>query len=697
MIRTTYRRPPDDVITKRVKDAGFEMASQLQEGATNLQAEQQKQQDDIETLISIFTGSHDVGIPEEKRYVAFDAKSSKPSDVIFRVMGMLLAPPKCEYMSTGTKMPEQQKADEIERQLNFLYPALFKRTVVRWDIQSLFWQLLAGVGYIQQSFDAYYWDKNEMKRRPDEQVAAQKDGESDFDYAMRKKKVDEAYTDRVSAYKMYAGPPIVVESIDPRIIRPVMTPDKGVIAWVKRYRVTRHTFIEEMRKRGRNISFNRDGIPYRTGKRSAVGEMEGTAGIQYPTTAESFNTQSIDYYEYIDDEFIHYVVGDQVIDSYQHKGGIKIVPAYGLQTGMVEPHLASVGILWSTRNEIRQYDFYRTLWANKGFLEVFPQLLAILGEKDDPLRDEDGNVANFTIEPGTITQIRGTIVNPLKESASGTDFRALVQDTGAEIDTATIPGVARGQGGAQQPGYSINQLVQAMRTMWKQIIESRELQFSLLYEHYLWGLKHIVKQPVSVLTDNGEDGRTGRHVGKYVTLKPDDIDDYFTVIAHLKPDLPIDQQGQINLWFQLWKEGGATYEEFARNGKDITNPVYNQRQILRETMQKESMPKIIEDAQALARFRLPQAILRDGKFDKLNKTFSMDVQALQAARQGAQNGMAPADPMQPPGGMPPADPMQPPAPAAEPALSLPPTVGANPADSAPGPRAGDMSSGMGIR
>lgn len=686
-LNNDYAAPPPSIIKKYVKDAvkdagwslGTSTGAQIGELQTKLASEGQGRTDSLDHMINLFTGAHDLGIPNDKRYVTFDAKSSKPADVIFRVMGMLLAPLRCQYLNMGTKNDDVQRAAELESHLNALYPTLFRRTQERWDVQSLFWQLLGGNGFLQQSYLPYYWDKNELRRRPGEK--ASKDADSD-----EVTEKDHDYNDRVYAYKQFSGPPIMVEAIDPRMLWPIRTKAKGIIGWVKKYKVTRYDFCEAFRNRGKSVMFDENG---------QARVEPGVAGMEYAETADVSMTEGLDYYEYIDDRMVYYVQGESVVDSYEHNGGIKIFPAYGLQTGLNEPHLSAVGILWPVRNEVVQLDFYQTLWGNKAFLEIFPQLFAILEKNDDPLKDEDGNATEWTLEPGTVKQLRGQLVNAMKDSSSGTDFRALIEHVANEIDSSTISGIARGQAGAQQPGYSINQLAQAMRTLWKGIIESRELQLSSMYEHYLWMVKNIIKEPVAVYAEGKNDEKTGRRTGAYVTVGPDDIDDYYRVEANLNPDLPIDKQGNIQLYASLYDKGLVDWDIYVRDGLGLDNPIPLLRKVRKEAMQKESLAKAMEDGMKLGQIRLENRILKEQGFTDLNEVFSTDVQQLKAGREGQEAAQIAG---MPPGGAggPPAMPQAAPAPAPA-GGGMPPTFGANPADSAPGPRMGDAASGMGIR
>lgn len=666
----SYNRPPNDVIIKNTKDA----ASKINELWSKLDTEDRYRTDSIHHMISLFTGDHELGIPDSQRYVSYDMKSNKPADVIFRVMGMLLAELRCQYIGPSAMLEDRERADRIEAHLNALYPTLFLRNMERWDIHSLFWQLLTGKSYLKQMYLPNYWDKNELKRRPGEKPG--KDEPVELSTSK-----DHEYNDRVAGYRELMGPPIMVESIDPRVIWPIRTKAKGIIAWVLKYRVTRYEFSDAFAERGKTATWTAEG---------KVLIREGVAGMEYAETADVPLTESTDYFEYIDDHMIYYVVGDTVVDSYEHNGGVRIFPGYGLQTGLSESHLDAVGILWPVRNTLMQLDFNNTLWANKGYLEVFPALFAEVPDGVDLLSDSDGKPVDLDLTPGTIKQVRGKLHNAMADSASGTDFRALVEMLGQEVDLATISGLARGIAGAQQPGYSINQLTQAMRTLWKPIIESRELQLSAMYEHYLWMLANVIKEDSAVYSQIDDESRGG--IGTYITIKKGDIDDYYRVKATLNPDLPIDIAGNIQLWFMLYEKGGATWDEFVRKGKNQNNPVSQLKQIRLEAMERETLPEAMKDGMALGRVRLENKILKEQGFTELNETMSLDVQKLKQARAGEleqQGGM-----VQPVG---PAADGSTVAPAADGAAGIAPTFGANPADSSPGPRMGDGGSGQGLR
>lgn len=640
--RGKYTVKSDAYILGHIKMAD-EIASTVTNLFTEVEGNQQTDINTVDFMVQLFTGKHELGIPQSKRYVNFDAKSAKPADIIFRVMGMLMAPLKPHYIPPFGTQKDKDLADTVERHLAAIYPWHFRKYEERFDIQNRFWQLLGGKSYIQQSYLPFHWDKEIRKRKPGETL-----GETDDADAMAVK--NSMYNTRIAGYKGYAGPPIFTECLDPRTVFPIRT-SMGTTAHIKRYKVERFQLQESFRRVGKAVTFGQDG------KLNSIADLDKPAGLELPMQADTVGSSTTEYYEYIDDTYCYYVVDGQVAHRYQHNGGIKICRAMGLQTGFKEYALMAMGILWPVRNELPQFDFMRTLWVQKAYLDVFPQLFAQLAEGDSPLQNDAGAPREWNIEPMTVKQIRGTLVNALKDAQSGMDFRAAVEMFAGDIDLATISGLARGVAGAQQPGYAINQLSQAMRTNWKPIIESAELQGSMLYEHYLWMVKNIIREDVTVFGEVASEEQDHRG-GEYLTLEWDKIPDFFRVEAQLDPELPIDTQGNMMTYAKLHQEGMVTWEDWVRDGMRKSNPTSYKKQVRKDLAERAFFPKAMEDAMALGRVELTNEIIQSRGLDKLNSIASMDIAALKAARakQPAPDGQQPAgnggSTVQPPAGPP---------------------------------------------
>lgn len=610
----------------------------------------------IDHFIKLYTGKVDLGFPEDKRYVAFDARSSKAADIIHRVQGMLMAPLKPHYIPPAGRIQSQEGAGNIEKHVEAAYQ-WFKRMYGPFDVQALFWQLLAGRSYIQQTYLPTYWDKDFYRKEDDESR--------------------EAHQQRMQSYKGYMGPPYFVESLDPRIVYPVRRP-WGVDAWVKKYEVQRFEAEMAFANAGKPIRI----VDNRDGGVDVLEQTRGRPGQELPEQSGDTASKSVTYYEFIDEEFIYYLIEDRVQHVYRHDGGIKICPAGGLITGFKEFALATVSLLYPVRNEIPQLDFMRTLWVNRAYIDVFPQLFAELAGDEEPLRGPDGEPEAWEIEPMTIKHVRGRITNAFKDTQSGFDYRAVLEMLAGDIDMATISSLARGIAGAQQPGYAINQLQQAMRTAWKPIIESREDQWSNLFEHYLWSLKHNVNEPMSVFAETRSSD--GARTGEYLTIKPDTIQDFYQIMAELDPDLPIDKQGNMQVWMAAGEKGWATDEEVSREGFGKNNWRERDRQIKRDMLRRQFVGPAMEDAIKLARVRLENKVIEEMGLGDLNPVFNVNLEQLRQPQQEGPGtpGPGPAEPppatagAQPNGSGPLAG------------AGIPPTEGANQARPFPGPRRG---------
>jgi hypothetical protein len=582
-------------------EAARRFAFGMESLGADLKAKQGGLQADIAYMIDLFLGRHDIGMPEDRRFVAFDVKSSRPADIIFRVLSALAEPVRLSYITVGNSSRERERAAQIDAHLNALQSWFSRSSPTRYDLAALFWQLLVGRSYIQQSYIPYYWDK---------QIGEFREGEEDN---------PAAYLERIRVYKARKGPPVLRETLDPRMVFPVYGPG-GIRAYVKIYRVARYEFERNAKAAGLVPVYGQDGLPTQLIELADIPEGE------YPesTTAPA---SSITYYEYIDDEWIVYAVDKRVLYRHRHGGSIAIFPAYGLQTGLREVEYQSFGLLWPVRNEIPQLDFYRTLVAQKAYLDVFPPLVAQLREGETMMRDESGLPKSWELVPGTITQIQGELRNALREAASSMDLLTILNYLAGEIDLATIPTLLRGSAPQYQAGYSVNQMIAATRTHWKPFIQSRENQEASLAEHYLTIVKHHIKQSVIAYGEVMDD-RSGKVTKRHVEISPDVIDDIPRVDAQTNIDLPVDRAAAAQLYWNLHKEGGATWEDYVKLGLGKMDPENYRKQAERDAARRQLFAPAMQAATALARVKLVNSLIAERGLDKANVLLTADIESL---------------------------------------------------------------------
>lgn len=182
----------------------------------------------------------------------------------------------------------------------------------------------------------------------------------------------------------------------------------------------------------------------------------------------------------------------------------------------------------------------------------------------------------------------------------------------------------RGITGSNQSGRAIAQALEANKANWRTITETRATQWGNLYSHYLWCVKERIKEDVSAFAlDRGADGKL---TAKYYVLKPDDIPDFYQVLADCDPKLPINAQGDMLAWMKASSEGQATDEEVARHGFRRNDWEDRRRQVDRDHFRRMALPYAMEDAIALGKVRVQGQEAEILGIDKLNPLFQMSIQ-----------------------------------------------------------------------
>lgn len=614
-MRGPYTKPTEQQVLGAIKEAR-RFSAGVQDLAGAAITADAELQSTIEYMIDLFTGKHSLNIPEDRRTVRFDAKSSRAADVVLRVVSALQHPPRRRYVPPVHNSESRRRASLIEAHLNALDDYYERCQGFRYDVQALFWQVLTGHCYIQQTYMPHYWDKQVLLKPADDE-----------------EETLSRYLARVTAYKAKAGPPIMRQALDPRSVYPVRNP-LGHTAYVKIYRVQRYEFETACRQVGLKPVYDDQKTPVRL-------VPLDPAGLEYPESSDA-PSGVMTYYEYIDDEWIFYAVGDRVLYESQHRGAIKIVPAYGLQTGFFEPEYEAVGLLWPVRNEIAQLDFYRTLLAQKVFMDIFPPLVAQLREGETIMLNERGEPREWQLKPGTITQIQGQLTSAFKDATPTVDLLDMLNYLGAEIDLATIPGLLRGNAPQYQSGYSVNQMIAATRTHWKPFIRSRENQLATLDEHYLYIVREILKD--SVVIHGQIVDEAGSSQRKMIELDPDMIDEFPHVEVTISPELPVDRTNMAQTWWNLFKEGGASWDDYMREGLDMPDPETRRRIIERDMVRRQMFPQALEAAIKLGQVQLENELLKERQLDKANALLTADIEALRGGggMPGPENPNAPA-------------------------------------------------------
>ena len=117
--RKKYTEKANDVILGRVMMAK-EMAATVRNVADQTMNGYAKSTETIDHMVNMFQSKHQLNLPEDKRYVAFDSYSAKAADIIFRVLGMTMAMPQPQFVGPAGagRSDWEQAAARIEGHLS---------------------------------------------------------------------------------------------------------------------------------------------------------------------------------------------------------------------------------------------------------------------------------------------------------------------------------------------------------------------------------------------------------------------------------------------------------------------------------------------------------------------------------------------------------------------------------------------------
>lgn len=169
---------------------------------------------------------------------------------------------------------------------------------------------------------------------------------------------------------------------------------------------------------------------------------------------------------------------------------------------------------------------------------------------------EDGIPPVLEWKPGKgMTFPAGWGISFLQPPPVGQDLNQLVQILTQLIDVAGIPSVFRGQGGNDQAGYAINQLMAAASLSFRLASESLGRQFGKAFEFIHAMIDQHIQQTVFVLagTGTGQDGKQwlGLHDGEGVSATEAGVGELGPVEIEYRATLPTDEQARAMIAMQL--------------------------------------------------------------------------------------------------------------------------------------------------
>jgi len=196
------------------------------------------------------------------------------------------------------------------------------------------------------------------------------------------------------------------------------------------------------------------------------------------------------------------------------------------------------------------------------------------------LVDKDGRPIMQEIALGQINPVAGKLSLPLSQ-AMPTMLNDSLKAIMGLAEATMLPPALRGQGiGSDWSGYLANTVLHTVMTLLATPIRSREMALAQMIRDYWWTIHHRLGTDVWVWQQQ----RSGR--GKWASLGPDDIQDFYEVQVHLRPSLPKDQAAWLQTGLSLWERGAIDLRTFLNDFYEAEYPDEIEERLMLERLMK---------------------------------------------------------------------------------------------------------------
>ena len=196
------------------------------------------------------------------------------------------------------------------------------------------------------------------------------------------------------------------------------------------------------------------------------------------------------------------------------------------------------------------------------------------------LVDKDGRPLTQEIALGQINPVAGKLSLPLSQA-----MPSMLNDSLKAIlnlaDAVNLPGALRGQGiGSDWSGYLANTVLHTVLTLLATPLRSREMSLAQMIRDYWWTIQHRIGTDVWVWSQQ----RSGR--GKWGPLGPEDIQDFYEVMVHMRPSLPKDEAAWLQTGLTLWERGAIDLRTFLNDFYEAEYPDEIEERLMLERLMK---------------------------------------------------------------------------------------------------------------
>ncbi len=317
--------------------------------------------------------------------------------------------------------------------------------------------------------------------------------------------------------------------VDPLSFMPVYGPTGEIEAVIE---LTERPIRAVLASYSRLLSYKRIGGRWGFVPLAALGEPEPPDGddVRYDTRA------SVSVWEYWDRECtITFVESLPVRYAEHNTGEVPYFEAYAKPNSARDPERRSRPGSYKQKWLVELLNRFWTMLGNVGYLYCYPTPVTETPlDANIPLA-ADGRPPAVDFEVGKhLTLIAGqklVFVSPPAEHMQL--MTNLISQAMQLFDQSSGLGPAiRGVGGADQPGYALQQLIGASLLSLKPAIKQRDWQLARALGYTQRLIEHRIGEPVPVWGTNPDATKGGK---KWLELGPDDINGYYKVSVESKP------------------------------------------------------------------------------------------------------------------------------------------------------------------
>lgn len=508
------------------------------------------QHDKFREIEEMFDREHELWVPPRMRRVVRQIRTPIIEDVLRRVAAALTQGyPTFSQVPLTVGQSDQDRSEHLGEWLNAVFPLLEKQSGERAFFQAVWYAAMYGRGWLHLEWMPDAWENYEIWL-DEVQVGP---GES-----------AQSFRNRIEQRKKLEKLPWYFRALHPRMVLPFR--DHLGLKEV--------LIVEERPKLEIGDAYGK-GDKGRLAPRLEAGpdgELwpvapdELLSGLTSDETWRSINLgDTVEFVTYYNREWVAYWADGVLLKRVKHGyGRPPVFEARGLSTGSRDPAKDTRSIVDPLLELVRGLDQVLTIklaWAYQAGLPMAFHKKAPRPAGTIAPTNQQGEA--FQWDPARIMELQpGEEVGWIEAPGVGRDL-AQIADTYERMiqEMSALPPIVRGFAeGANQPGYAINQLLNAAKMIFEPILDDLTTAFEQAADFLLWTIEHHVKEPVWLVGNDLSQKMRKRKT--WLSLGPRDIQGYRLVRCSIKAVHPVADAAKMRAGLELWTAGAIPWDVF---------------------------------------------------------------------------------------------------------------------------------------